>query len=96
MSDYEKELLTTAKVQMDRNRRFFEMAKAILKTPRFVSLLSEAKGDELEGRKARTNATARLIHRIMAAISAPVRGTGNPLRPGLDNQGKARARCLDS
>ena len=55
LSDYEQDLLTTAKVHIDRNRRFFEMAKAILKTPRFLSLLSEAKGDELEGRKARTS-----------------------------------------
>jgi hypothetical protein len=39
---------------------------------RFDGLLDEAKNDELEGRKARKNPTARLIHRIMEAVGAPV------------------------
>lgn len=47
------------------------MAKAILRETRFVSLLAEAKGDELEGRTAKKSATARLIHRIMLAIATP-------------------------
>jgi len=66
------ELLETAGVVVGKNRRFFEMAKAILKEARFNGLLSEAKGDELEGRKAQKNSTARLIHRIMEAVGAPV------------------------
>ena len=73
LSDYEVDLLCEAKVEVAKNRRFFEKAKAILKEPSFVTLLGEAKGDELEGRKARTNPTARLIHRIMEAVALPVR-----------------------
>jgi hypothetical protein len=72
LDDYENDLLETAGVVIGKNRRFFEMAKAILKEVRFNGLLSEAKGDELEGRKARKNSTARLIHRIMEAVGAPV------------------------
>jgi hypothetical protein len=72
LDDYEKELLETAGVVVGKNRRFFEMAKAILKESRFNGLLGEAKGDELEGRKALKNPTARLIHRIMEAVGSPV------------------------
>jgi hypothetical protein len=72
LDDYESDLLETAGVVVGKNRRFFEMAKAILKEARFNGLLGEAKGDALEGRKAQTNPTARLIHRIMEAVGAPV------------------------
>jgi hypothetical protein len=71
LSAYEEELLEKADVEINGNRRFFEMAKAILKDIRFRGLLSEAKGDMIEGRAARTNPTARLIYRIMESISAP-------------------------
>jgi hypothetical protein len=71
LTDYECELLKTANVEIDKNRRFFEMAKAILKDARFAGLLGEAKGDEIEGRKATKSPTARLIYRIMEAVSAP-------------------------
>lgn len=71
LSDYETDLLNTAKVDFGKNRRFFEMAKAILKGARFASIIAEAKGDELEGRQAKKNPTARLIYRIMEAIRAP-------------------------
>ena len=73
LNDYERELLEAAGVELGKNRRFFEMAKAILKEARFDSLLGEAKGDALEGRRAIKNPTARLIHRIMDATGAPVR-----------------------
>jgi hypothetical protein len=68
LDGYETELLEAASVEIEKNRRFFEMTKALLLGPRFRSLLSEAKGDEIEGRKAGKNPTARLIHRIMEAI----------------------------
>ena len=71
LAGYETDLLEAAGVDLHKSRRFFEMTKAILKGPRFVSLLAEAKGDELEGRTATKNPTARLIHRIMEAISSP-------------------------
>lgn len=73
LTSYELDLLEAAQVEVPKNRRFFEMAKAVLKEVRFVSLLSEAKGDALEGRPTTKNPTARLIHRIMQAISTPVR-----------------------
>ena len=71
LSDYEIELLEFGDVQVPHNRRFFEMAKALLGGNRFSTLLAEAKGDALEGRRATKNPTARLIHRLMQAISTP-------------------------
>jgi hypothetical protein len=59
------DLLTEAKVEFPKNRRFFEVAKALLREPRFDGLLAEAKADEKEGRKARKNSTARLIQVVM-------------------------------
>lgn len=73
LNDYELELLATAKVDVPKNRRFFEVAKALLREARFDGMLAEAKADELEGRKARKNPTARLIHRIMEAVGSPVK-----------------------
>jgi hypothetical protein len=73
LSDYEIDLLKEAKVEFSKNRRFFEIAKALLREARFDGLVAEAKGDEMEGRKARKNPTARLIHRIMEAVGAPTR-----------------------
>jgi hypothetical protein len=71
LTDYEKELLENAGVQLAGNERFFSLVKALIPPAQFVGLLAEAKGDELEGRKARKNPTARLIWRIISAISAP-------------------------
>ena len=72
LSDYEQELLEKANVKLEGNTRFFELAKAILKEARFATLLAEAKGDALEGRRAIKNETARLIHRIKEAVGAPL------------------------
>jgi hypothetical protein len=72
LSDYEIELLERAAVRLAGNERFFRLAKAMLAPAQFVSLLAEAKGDELEGRAARKNSTARLIWRMKSAISAPI------------------------
>jgi hypothetical protein len=72
LSDYETELLTTAKVEVVKNRRFFEVSKAVLREARFDELLAEAKNDEIEGRQAKKNPTARLIQRIMVAVGTPV------------------------
>jgi len=72
LSDYESELLEKAAVRLAGNERFFRLAKAMLAPAQFVSLLAEAKGDELEGRTAKKNPTARLIWRIKMAISAPI------------------------
>jgi len=73
LSDYEMGLLEMAAVRLAGNERFFMVAKAMLNPGEFAGLLAEAKGDELEGRKAKKNPTARLIWRIKSAISAAVR-----------------------
>lgn len=75
LSGYEMDLLEAAKVDFQKSQRFLEMAKAILGESHFDSLLAEAKGDHLEGRKAKKNPTARLIFRLIEAISIP-RQTG--------------------
>ncbi len=72
LSDYELDLLKAAQVDIPKSERYLKMAKAILKESRFVTLLGEAKADALEGRPATKNETARLIHRIQAAIGTPV------------------------
>jgi hypothetical protein len=82
LDDYELDLLKEAKVEFEKNRRFFEVAKALLRKARFDGLLAEAKADEKEGRKARKNPTARLIHRIMEAVGAPVAAQQTRGMPG--------------
>jgi len=70
LSDYEIELLERAAVRINGNERFFRLAKAMLAPAQFTGLLAEAKGDELEGRTAKKNPTARLIWRIKSAIKS--------------------------
>jgi hypothetical protein len=72
LSDYEIELLQMSGVEFEKNRRFFEMAEAILRESRFVTLLGESKADALEGRSATKSPTARLIHRVMEAVGDPL------------------------
>ena len=57
------ELLERAGVQLERTEKFFTMTCALL-GPRFAKILSEAKGDALEGDGGR-NPTGRLIYRIL-------------------------------
>ena len=68
LDDYDSDLLQRAKIQISGNERFFQIGKALLGTGKFQGLLSEAKGDALEGLKATKTPTARLIFRIMEAI----------------------------
>jgi len=70
LSEYECELLSRASVKVAGNERFSRLAKVLLTPGPFAGLLPEAKGDELEGRAAKENSTARLIWRIKAAIAA--------------------------
>ena len=51
LSDYDIELSTKAAVEIEGNRTFFEQAKALLKEARFVTLLAEAKSDQLRRQK---------------------------------------------
>lgn len=73
---YESELLELSGVDLKGSDRFFQLAKALVGRSRFESLLAEAKNDALEGRKATKNPTARLIFRLMEAISQPRQGRG--------------------
>ena len=84
LSGHELDLLEKADVRVTGNERFFKLAKAMLPYCEFISLLSEAKGDNLEGKKAKKNQTARLIWRLKSAILALKK---LPLLPagGLDN-----------
>jgi len=84
MSEYEIELLEKAAVRLDGNEAFFRMAKAMLGKARFVELLAEAKGDEIEGRTAKKNPTARIIWRIKSAIQ-PLNTAAMSGGKGLDN-----------
>lgn len=67
VSDYAEYLLKQAKVTIDGNRRFFEISSALLGENRFNAILSEAKGDTLEGDPGR-NPTGRIIHRLTEAL----------------------------
>jgi hypothetical protein len=72
LNDYQIELLQAGQVEIEKNRKCLEWMRAVLKDAKFNEILSDAKADELEGRKAHKNPTARLIHRLMEAIGAPV------------------------
>ena len=60
---YHRELLERAGVKLEKTEKFFQMAHALL-GPRFEKVLSEAKGDILEGNRA-NNPTGRLIYRML-------------------------------
>ena len=66
LSDYHAELLERANVELDGNERFFENAAALLGV-QMDQILSEAKGDALEGDPG-NNPTGRMIFRLMNAI----------------------------
>ena len=57
------ELLERTGVQLEKTEKFFQMAYALL-GPRFAKILSEAKGDAIEGDGGK-NPTGRLIYRIL-------------------------------
>jgi hypothetical protein len=84
LDDHEIDLLEKAAVRVEGNERFFTIAKALLPRARFLEILHEAKGDEMEGHKAKKNPTARLIWRITSAIREPL-SVHFPGRTGLDN-----------
>jgi len=69
LTTYDQDLLKKANVVVEKNRPFFERAKALIGATRFIELLGAAKCDEQEGRKATKNPTARLIYRLMQEIS---------------------------
>lgn len=89
LAGYEEDLLAAATVEIEKNRRFFELAKALLGATRFISLAAEAKDDALEGRKARKSPAARLIWRIMQALSEKVAATHGAV--GLRSGAELRA-----
>ena len=64
LASYHRELLERAGVKLAATETFFEMAQALL-GPRFDRILSEAKGDALEGNRG-NNPTGRLIYRVLS------------------------------
>jgi len=68
LNDYERELLERGEILFDIRQNLFLMFKALLGEKRFDSLLAEAKGDALEGRRPKKNPTARLIFRLIQAL----------------------------
>jgi hypothetical protein len=67
VSGYAEDLLEQAKVTVDGNHRFFEIACALLGEDRFNAVLAEAKRDTLEGDPGQ-NPTGRLIYRLTEAL----------------------------
>jgi len=67
LTDHQVYLIQRARATYRGNERFFEMVAALLGQGPFQMILSEAKGDALEGNPGR-NPTGRLIWRLMAAI----------------------------
>ena len=63
LASHHRELLERAGVKLAETGTFFEMAHALL-GPRFDRILSEAKGDALEGNRG-NNPTGRLIYRML-------------------------------
>ena len=66
LSDYHRDLLEKAEVKLEGNERFFENAAALLGR-QMDALLSEAKGDALEGDPG-DNPTGRMIYRVMKTL----------------------------
>ena len=64
LASHHRELLERAGVMLAATETFFEMAQALL-GPRFDRILSEAKGDALEGNRG-DNPTGRLIYRMLS------------------------------
>ncbi len=68
LTDYETELLRVAEIDVEKDRRFLELAKGLVGPVRFIGIVGECKADALEGRKAIKSPTARLIWRITEAL----------------------------
>lgn len=68
LDDYERDLLEKGEIEIEKSRRFLELAKALVGRVKFNTLAGECKADVLEGRKATKNPTARLIWRVIEAI----------------------------
>ena len=67
LSEHQAYLIEKSGAVLQTNERFFRMAAALLGNGRFDAIVSEAKGDALEGRSTR-NPTGSLIWRLMRAI----------------------------
>jgi hypothetical protein len=69
LDNYETGLLEAAEIDFEKDRRFLELAKALVGRVRFMEIVGECKADALEGRKAIKSPTARLIWRVTEAVS---------------------------
>ncbi len=80
LNDYELDALEKAQINIEKDRRFLELAKALVGPVRFGGIVAECKADALEGRKAIKSPTARLIWRITEAVrEKPVAPAGNTI-----------------
>lgn len=68
LNDYETDLAESAEINLEKEKRFLELAKALVGPMRFVDIIGQCKADALEGRKATKNPTARLIWRVKEAL----------------------------
>lgn len=88
LNDYELDLLEAAEIDVEKDRRFLELAKALVGRVRFIGIVGECKSDTLEGRKATKSPTARLIWRVTEAISSSA--PTSPTSSGLEDGAKLR------
>jgi len=69
LTDYDLRVLEIAQLDVVKERRFLELAKALLGPVRFLDIIGQCKSDAVEGRKAIKNPTARLIWRVKECLS---------------------------
>lgn len=86
LNDYEITTLETAQINVEKDRRFLELSKALLGIARFDEIAAECKNDAIEGRQAIKTPTARLIWRITEAVSqkVPAKRPSTVLQDGDD------------
>jgi hypothetical protein len=70
--EYELDVLERAGVNVEKDRRFLELSKALVGLLRFDEIAAECKNDALEGREATKSPAARFIWRIMEAVGQKV------------------------
>ena len=88
LNDYELDALEKAGINVEKDRRFLELAKALVGLLRFDEIAADCKSDALEGREAIKSPTARFIWRIMEAVSKKI--TPKPNGTLLDDGQKLR------
>jgi hypothetical protein len=89
LNEYELDVLERAGINVEKDRRFLELSKALVGLLRFDEIAADCKNDALEGRAAIKNPSARFIWRIMEAVGQKV--ATKPTGILLDDGQKLRA-----